>query len=225
MLDVNVNKCRAVGSVRKVLGELRQLKAEKLWKEISVGDVRTGVVKSITSYGVFVDLGGVDGMIHISELAWTRVKHPSEVVSIDDEIEVVVKSLDRDNNRISLSYRKEADNPWNMFVKDYSVGQVVEAKIYSIKPFGVFVEIIPGVDGLIHISQLSNNHIGLISDFFSVGQVVKAKIWEIDYDSKRVSLSVRALMETEARREENENLRAVEKIEGVEVSNGGVVVR
>ena len=225
VLDVNVNKYRAVGSVRKVLGELRQLEAEKLWKEISIGDIRTGVVKSITSYGVFVDLGGIDGMIHISELSWSRVKHPSEVVSVDDEIEVVVKSLDKENAKISLSYRKEADNPWNVFVKDYSVGQIVEAKIYSIKSFGVFVEIIPGVDGLIHISQLSDRHIGLISDSFSVGQVVRAKIWEIDYDSKRVSLSIRALMETEARKEENENLRAVEKIEGVEVSNGGVVVR
>ena len=225
VLDVNVNKYRAVGSVRKFLDELKQLKAEKIWKEISVGDVRTGVVKSMTGYGVFVDLGGVDGMIHISELAWNRVKHPSDVVSVGDEVEVVVKSLDKDNGKISLSYRKEADNPWNVFIKNYSVGQVVEAKIYSIKSFGIFVEVIPGVDGLIHISQLSDRHIGLISDVFSVGQVVRAKIWEIDYDSKRVSLSIRALMENEARKEANENLRAVEKIEGVEVSNGGVAVR
>ena len=225
VLEVNVNKYRAVGSVRKVLDELKQLKAEKLWKEISVGDVRTGVVKSMTGYGVFVDLGGIDGMIHISELAWNRIKHPSEIVSIGDEVEVVVKALDKENGKVSLSYRKEADNPWNVFVKNYSVGQVVEAKIYSIKSFGVFVEIIPGVDGLIHVSQLSDRHVGSISDSFSVGQVIKAKIWEIDYNSKRVSLSVRALMETEARKEENENLKAVEQIEGVEVSNGGVVVR
>ena len=225
VIDVNVNKCRAVGSVRKLLEELRQVEAEKLWKEICVGDVRTGVVKSMTNYGVFVDLGGVDGMIHISELAWSRIKHPSDIVSIGDKVEVVVKSLDKDSGKISLSYRKEADNPWNVFVKNYSVGQVVEAKVYSIKSFGAFVEIIPGVDGLIHVSQISDSHVGAVSDLLSVGQVVKARIWEIDYGARRVSLSIRALVENEAKREESENLKAVEKIEGVEVSNGGVVVR
>lgn len=219
IIDVTPSKRRAVASVRKLLNELKQVEVEKLWNEIKEGDIRTGTVKSITNYGVFVDLGGVDGMIHITELSWVKVKHPSDIVSIGDTVEVTVKDLDRENNRISLSYRKAEDDPWRIFTDKYSVGQVLDVKVFAIKQFGAFVGIMPGVDGLIHISQISNKRIDKISDVLSVGDVVKAQITDIDYDAKRVSLSMKTLLENSANEEQQKNLESVENIEGVEINS------
>lgn len=189
---------RAVGSVRSVLREERKAAEEKIWANIAVGDRFTGVVKSLTGYGAFVDIGGVDGMVHISELSWQRIKNPAEVVSVGDTVEVYVKALDPEKKKISLGYKKAEDNPWTVFLSKYSVDDVVKVKIVSMTTYGAFARIIPGVDGLIHISQIANKHVAKPQDELTVGQEVDAKITAIDEEKKRVSLSIRALLEPEA---------------------------
>lgn len=186
---------RAIGSIRSVLLEEKKAKEAKIWETIEVGMKYTGVVKSLTNYGAFVDLGGVDGMVHISELAWTRIKHPSEVVNVGDTIEVYVKDLDKEAKRISLGYKKHEDNPWEILKRDYPVGSVVKAKIVNITSYGAFARILPGIDGLIHISQIADRRIEKPQDELSIGQEVDAKIINIDFEAKRVSLSIRALLE------------------------------
>ena len=142
-----------------------------------------------------VDLGGIDGMVHISELSWKRIKHPSEVVKVGDYIEVYIKDLDKENNRISLGYKKQEDNPWEKFKANYKVGDEIDATIVSITPFGAFAQIIDGVDGLIHISQLADKRVENVKDIVSVGDVVRVKIIDIDIENKRISISMRALLE------------------------------
>ena len=193
--EVNQSRRRVVGSIRAVQAEERREKADRLWEEIETGKKYDGVVKSMTSYGVFVDIGGVDGMIHISELSWTRIKQPSEVMSVGDEVSVYVLSFDKGNRKISLGYKKSEDNPWSKFISQYSVGDIVTVKIVKMMPFGAFAEICPGVDGLIHISQITDHRIGLPSEILSDGQQVNVKITEIDMDRKKVSLSIRALLD------------------------------
>ncbi len=188
---------RAVGSIRSVLREARKEAEEKIWSSIAVGDRIKGTVKSLTSYGAFVDIGGVDGMVHISELSWARIKNPSEVVAVGDEIEVYVKALDTDKKKISLGYKKAEDNPWAIFQNTYSVDDVVKATIVSMTTYGAFARIIPGVDGLIHISQIANKHVAKPQDELTVGQEIEAKITAVDLDKKRVSLSIRALLDDE----------------------------
>ncbi len=193
VIEVNRQRRRAVGSVKAVLKEAKKAAQEKFWAEAEEGTVYNGIVKSFTQYGAFVDIGGVDGMIHISELSWKRIKHPSDVLSIGDSVEVYIKSLE--NNRISLGYKKEEDNPWAILKKTYEVGDVVDAKIVGMTAFGAFANIIPEIDGLIHISQIADKRIEKPQDVLSVGDSVKVKITDIDYDKKRVSLSIRALLE------------------------------
>lgn len=197
ILEVNERRGRALGSVRAVLAEAKKEQEEKFWSEVEVGKVYTGEVKSLTSYGAFVDLGGVDGMIHITELAWTKVKHPSEVVNVGDVVEVYVKDLDVEKHRISLGYKKDADNPWVKFEKEYHVGDVVKVKVVSFTNYGAFATIIPGIDGLIHISQIANQRVEKIGDILEIGQEVDAKIIDINFEAKRVSLSMRALLPEE----------------------------
>ena len=193
---------RAVGSIRSVLREARKEAEEKVWASIAVGDRITGTVKSLTSYGAFVDIGGVDGMVHISELSWTRIKNPAEVVSVGDEIEVYIKALDTEKKKISLGYKKAEDNPWTIFQNNYNVDDVVTVKIVSMTTYGAFARIIPGVDGLIHISQIANKHVAKPQDELTIGQEVEAKITAIDLEKKRVSLSIRVLLEPEVAAEE-----------------------
>ena len=188
---------RAIGSIRSVLREARKAAQEKIWSNIAVGDRFTGVVKSITGYGAFVDIGGVDGMVHISELSWTRIKNPSEVVNVGDTIEVYVKAIDAEKKKISLGFKRAEDNPWTIFQNKYSVDDVVSVTIVSMTSYGAFARIIPGVDGLIHISQIANKHIAKPQDELKVGQQVDAKITAIDLEKKRVSLSIRALLPDE----------------------------
>lgn len=192
---------RAVGSIRSVLREARKEAEEKLWASIEEGARYTGVVKSLTSYGAFVDIGGVDGMVHISELSWTRIKNPAEVLSVGDTIEVYVKSLDTEKKKISLGYKKAEDNPWTIFQNTYAVDDVVKATIVSMTTYGAFARIIPGIDGLIHISQIANKHVAKPQDELTVGQEVEAKITAIDLEKKRVSLSIRVLLEPEVKEE------------------------
>ena len=195
--EVNRSRKRVVGSIRAVTAEARKAAAEKIWAEIEVGKKYQGVVKSLTSYGAFVDIGGVDGMVHISELSWGRIKHPSEVVSVGDKVKVFVIGLDKENKKISLGYKREEDNPWNVFKSKYDIGSVAEVKILKFMPFGAFAEIVPGVDGLIHISQIADHRIAKPEDELEVGQVVEAKIIDINDEKKKVSLSIRALLEDE----------------------------
>lgn len=195
IIEVNEQRGKAVGSIRVVLTAEKDAAKTKFWDTVQIGDVFKGEVKSLTSYGAFVDLGGIDGMVHISELSWNKIKHPSEVVNPGDVIEVFVKALDREANRISLGYKKDEDNPWVKFEEDYKVGDVVKAKVVSITPFGAFAQIVPGVDGLIHISQIANKRVTNVKDVLSVGDEVEAKITEIDSDKKRISMSIRALLE------------------------------
>ncbi len=186
---------RVIGSARVVLRELRSAEQEKFWAEVKVGDRFTGTVKSLTGYGAFVDLGGVDGMVHISELSWERIKNPNEVVSVGDTLEVYVKAIDEEKKKISLGYKKADENPWEIFKAKYSVGDVVTAKVVSMTSYGAFAKIIAGVDGLVHISQIADRRIEKPADELKVGQEITAKIIDIDLDKKRVSLSIRALIE------------------------------
>ncbi len=186
---------RVVGSIRAVAAEERRAAQEKIWSEIEVGKKYTGTVKSLTSYGAFVDIGGVDGMVHVSELSWQRIKNPAEVVKVGDVIDVYVIALDPEKKKISLGYKTEEMNPWNQFTAKYSVGDVAPVKIVKMMTFGAFAEIVPGVDGLIHISQIANRRIGKPEDVLTVGQVVDAKIIDVDAENKRISLSIRALLE------------------------------
>ncbi len=189
------DKKRAKGSIRLVQRDERRAQEKAFWEEIEEGKIYTGVVKSMTSYGAFVDLGGVDGMVHCSELSWKRIKSPAEVVSIGDEITVYVKSYDAEKRRISLGYKTDATNPWFIFTHQYAVGDVAPVKIVSLMPFGAFAEIVDGVDGLIHISQIADHKIGKPADCLEVGQTVDAKIIDIDEANQKVSLSIRALIE------------------------------
>lgn len=185
---------RAVGSIRSVLRDKRAEQKEAFWKEAEVGKTYTGVVKSLTNYGAFVDLGGVFGMIHISELSWNRIKHPSEVVNVGDTVEVYIKDINTETNKISLGFKKAEDNPWEILNNNYPVGTVVDAKIVGMTSFGAFANIIDGIDGLIHISQIANKRIEKPQDELKIGEVVKAKITAIDFDKKRVSLSIKELL-------------------------------
>ena len=195
--EVNRQRKRVVGSIRAVTAEARKAAAEKIWAEIEVGKKYQGVVKSLTSYGAFVDIGGVDGMVHVSELSWSRIKSPADVVAVVDEIEVYVISFDPEKRKISLGYKTDETNPWTIFTTNYHVGDVCEVKIVKLMTFGAFAEIIPGIDGLIHISQIADRRIGKPEDVLSEGQTVDVKIIDIDTEKKRISLSIRALLEEE----------------------------
>ena len=196
---------RAIGSIKAVIREELKAKKEAFWAEIEVGKQYTGTVKNLTSYGAFVDLGGVDGMVHNTELSWKRIKSPAEVVNVGDTITVFVKEFDAEKKRISLGYKTEEDNPWYIFTTNYNVDDVVSCEIVNIVPFGAFARIIDGVDGLIRISQIADKRIEKIEDHLTVGQVVNAKILEINTEKHNVNLSIRALLKEEAAEEASED--------------------
>ena len=189
---------KIVGSINKVTAEANAAKREAFWSTVEVGKTYTGVVKSLTAYGAFVDVGGVDGLCHISELSWNRIKHPSEVVNVGDTIEVYVKALDTENHKVSLGYKKAEDNPWVKLQNEYPIGSVFTAPVVSITKFGAFVRILPGIDGLVHISEISNERVEKVSDVLKVGDEVKVKLLDVDFDKKRISLSMKALLNDEA---------------------------
>ena len=196
--EVNQARRRVVGSIRAVANEERREKTDQIWNEIEVGKKYTGVVKSMTSYGAFVDIGGIDGMIHVSELSWTRIHQPSDVLKIGDKIDVFVISFDKEKKKISLGYKTKEDNPWEKFVSTHNVGDALAVRIVKLMPFGAFAEIIPGVDGLIHISQITDHRIGLPSEVLKEGMTADVKITDIDQDKHKVSLSIRALLERDS---------------------------
>ena len=192
--EVNRARRRVVGSISRVTRAERAAAAEKVWAEIEDGKRYTGTVKSLTSYGAFVDIGGVDGMVHISELSWSRIKHPSEVVKVGDTVDVYVISADKEKKKISLGMKDHSQEPWTVFTSTYQVGDTANVRIVKLMTFGAFAEIVPGVDGLIHISQIADHRIDKPGDVLSEGQMVDVKITDIDYDNKKVSLSIRALL-------------------------------
>lgn len=204
---------RAVGSIRSVLRDERKAQTESFWDSVEEGKEYVGTVKSLTQYGAFVDLGGVDGMIHISELSWTRIKHPSEIVNVGDTVRVFVKSFDREKGKISLGYKRSEDNPWEIMKRDYPVGTVCDVTIVGMTAFGAFAKIISGIDGLIHISQIADKRIDKPQDVLKIGETVKAKVTEVDLEKKRVSLSIRALIEDEAPSDEATNSEEESKAE------------
>lgn len=210
--ELNQGRRRVVGSIREAQRAERRAKAEAVWNEIEVGKHYEGTVKSLTSYGAFVDIGGVDGMVHVSELTWTRINQPSDVVSVGDKLDVYVISFDKEKNKISLGHKDNTQNPWEKFNELYSVNSVADVKIVKLMPFGAFAEIVPGVDGLIHISQIADRRIGKPDEVLSEGQVVAAKITDINEETKRVSLSIRALIEGEKAVEEQDDAAAEDEV-------------
>ncbi len=202
--EVNRARRRVVGSISRIQRAERAAAAEKVWAEIEDGKHYTGVVKSLTSYGAFVDIGGVDGMVHISELSWSRIKHPSEVVKVGDTVDVYVISADKEKKKISLGMKDHSQEPWNVFTSTYQIGDTANVRIVKLMTFGAFAEIVPGVDGLIHISQIADHRIEKPGDVLAEGDKVDVKITDIDTENKKVSLSIRALLEGEAQGEESE---------------------
>ncbi len=201
--EVNRARRRVVGSIRSVQSEVREAAQKEVWENIEVGKHYSGTVKSMTSYGVFVDIGGVDGMVHISELSWSRIKHPSEVVKVGDQLDVYVISFDAEKRKISLGVKDRTQNPWDVFMKTYKVGDVVNVRVVKLMTFGAFAEVVPGVDGLIHISQIADRRIEKPGDVLSEGQTVDAKITAVDEEKQKISLSIRAIL-TPAPADENE---------------------
>ena len=195
VIEIKADRKKAYASIKAVLREERRAREDAFWASIEEGQEFDGVVRSLTSYGAFVDLGGVDGMVHNTELSWRRIKSPAEVVSVGETIHVYVKEVDHERKRISLGYKTDAMNPWNIFTEKYAEGDTAEVKIVSLMPFGAFAEIVPGVDGLIHISQIADHKITKPADELEAGQVVCAKITAIDDENHKVSLSIRALLE------------------------------
>ena len=218
--EVNRSRRRVVGSIRAVEREERDAKAAEVWESIEEGKVYEGVVKSLVSYGAFVDIGGVDGMVHISELTWARIKHPSEVVNVGDAVTVYVLSFDKEKRKISLGMKDRSQDPWTLFNEKYAVGSVLTAKVVKLMTFGAFAEIVPGVDGLIHISQLSDHRVEKPEDVVKEGQEVTVMITAIDQENKKISLSIRALLEeAQADREAEAAERAAEPDEVVATSD------
>jgi len=204
VIEMNEQRSRVVGSIKAASRFENDAARVKFWEEIAVGKKFNGEVKSIENYGVFVDLGGVDGMVHLTELTWKRVKHPKEVVNVGDRLDVVVKSYDPERKRVSLTAKSPDDNPWTLFTENYAVGDTVKATVVNITPFGAFAQIVPGIDGLIHISQISTQRVKNVGDALKVGDVVEARITELDRDKERVSISIKELLEDEAEGDSDE---------------------
>ena len=209
VIEYNPEKRKIVGSERKLAQEVKEKAMNETLSTLEVGKVVEGIVKQIMDYGVFVDIGGIDGLIHISELSWKQIKHPSEVLKVGDSVSVKVLAFDKENNKISLGYRKAEDNPWlNVGIE---VGDVVEGKVVSMKPFGAFIELSNGLEALVHISNITHVRIAKPQDVLEIGQVVKGKVLEVDTERKRIEVSIREL---EERLEDSSDSEDESQIEG-----------
>ncbi len=199
IIDINKARRKIVGSIKAILLEQKEKAMTEFWAKIDAGQKEfVGTVKTLTSFGAFVDIGGIDGLVHISELSWNHIKNPAEVVSVGDALTVTILDANRETGKISLGYKKAEDNPWEIAKEKLHVDDVVKVKIVRLVPFGAFAEIIPGIDGLIHISQIANKRIGKPQDVLSVGDEVEAMITDINWETKKVALSIRALLPEEA---------------------------
>ncbi|MHB8063465.1 MAG: bifunctional 4-hydroxy-3-methylbut-2-enyl diphosphate reductase/30S ribosomal protein S1 [Ruminiclostridium sp.] len=191
IIEINKQKRKVVGSSRILIEKNKESASSEVWNTIEIGKTYKGQVKSLMDFGAFVDIGGVDGLVHLSELSWSKIKHPSEVVKVGDEITVSVLEFDKEKKRISLGYKKQGDNPWNKAIEKYQVGNIISGKVVRLVPFGAFVEIEQGIDGLVHISQISSFRLGKPGDVLKVGQQVEAKITELNTETKKISLSIK----------------------------------
>ncbi|MGE5614238.1 MAG: 30S ribosomal protein S1, partial [Bacillota bacterium] len=191
IIEFNKQKKKIVGSRRIVLTEEKEKMEEQFWSGMEVGKKVEGTVKSLTDFGAFVDIGGIDGLVHVSELSWTKVKHPSEILKAGDKVEVTILDFDRDKKRISLGLRKEEDNPWFNAEEKYKVGDIVKGTVVRLVPFGAFIELEKGLDGLVHISQISNFRLAKPGDALKLGQEVEAKIIEVNIEAKKINLSIK----------------------------------
>lgn len=198
IIEIDKAKKRVVASRKAVLLAQEAEKKKAIWEKLTEGEVVKGIVRRLTDFGAFVDIGGVDGLVHVTDLSWGRVKHPSDVVSVNQEIDVKILSLDPEKERISLGYKQTQPRPWDVAGEKYIVGSVVEGKVVRITTFGAFVELEPGLDGLVHISQCALTRIAKVEDAVSVGDIVRVKILGVDTDAKRISLSIREVLEDEA---------------------------
>ena len=210
LIEFDEGKKKALGSIKVILNEEKKAAEDAIWATLEVGAHYNGIVKNLVPYGAFVDIGGVDGMVHNSELSWKRIKHPSVVVSVGQEIDVFIKELDVEKRRISLGYKTQENDTWFQFTQKYAVGDIVPAKIVSLMPFGAFAEVYEDVDGLIHISRISTERVNNPADVLSIGQVVNVKITEIDDENRKLALSIRAIEEAEKKAAEAE-AKAAEK--------------
>lgn len=208
---VDQRRGKAVFSRKMYLTEAKQKLMEEIWNTIGVGDIVEGAVMRFTDYGAFVDIGGIDGLLHISEISWGKLKHPQEVLKIGQTIQVKILSMNAEKGKISLGLKQTQPEPWAVIDEKYRVGDVVEGKVVQIKEYGCFVELEPGLDGLVHISEVNHKRIGNINDEFSIGDVVKAKILEIDRDNKRISLSIKETIEPPIFEEETPKAKVVEE--------------
>ena len=206
--QIKIIECSRDGGRRKVIGSIKAVKdaatnelKEKFWAEVEEGKQYTGTVKSLTKYGAFVDIGGVDGLVHMSEITWEKIKHPAEVLTVGQEIDVFVKSLDREAGKVSLGHKKEEDNPWAKFETEYPIGTIFTAKVVSITKFGAFVKILPGVDGLVHISEIAWERVEDPNAVLKVGEEVQVKLIGVDLEAKRVSLSIKQTKEAPVKEE------------------------
>ncbi|MEG0766406.1 MAG: 30S ribosomal protein S1, partial [Clostridia bacterium] len=198
IIEVDKAKKRIVCSRKAVVAEEAAAKKKEVWEKLHEGDIITGIVRRLTDFGAFVDVGGVDGLVHVTDLSWGRVKHPSEIVSPNQEIQVKILSLDAERERIQLGYKQTQPRPWDVAEEKYPTGAIVEGKVVRITTFGAFVELEPGLDGLVHISQCALTRIAKVEDAVQVGQIVRVKVLGVDVEAKRISLSIRAALEEEA---------------------------
>ena len=188
-------KTKAVFSHKEYLKDERKKLIKEIWEKLNVGDIVEGTVMRFTNYGAFVDIGGIDGLLHISEISWGKLKHPEEALSIGEKISVKILSMNEEKEKISLGLKQNTPEPWSVIDEKYEVGQVIEGKVVQIKEYGAFVELEPGLDGLVHISEVAHKRVENINNELQVGQVVNVKILEIDKDRKRISLSIRETIE------------------------------
>ncbi len=219
VIEYDPAKKKLVLSQKAILAEEQIGKREKLLESLKEGDVVKGVVRRLTNFGAFVDLGGIDGLLHVSDMAFSRVNNPSEIVSVDDEVEVQVLSIDKNKGRISLGLKQLKVNPWSVIAENYPVSSIVEGKVVRLAAFGAFVQIEDGVDALIHISQLSDSRVNKVDDVVKVGQIVKAKVIECKPEDKRISLSIRELMADSQKAEDQQALSNQEEVQDVTIGD------
>ena len=202
---------KVILSRRAVVEEEENALKEKFWSEVQEGQILKGTVRRLSNFGAFIDLGGVDGLLHISEMGWSRVRRPGDVVKVGQEVEVYVLSADKESNKISLSLKKLIPNPWESAAEKYAVGNVVTGKVVRLAPFGAFVELEDGVDGLVHISQISWSRVEKVEDALTVGQEVEAKVLDLDLENKKISLSIKETTERPQRAAEKAEEAPVEE--------------
>ena len=198
IIEIDKSKKRIVASRKAVLIAEEAEKKKHIWETLEVGSVVKGTVRRLADFGAFVDIGGVDGLVHVTDLSWGRVKHPSDVVSVGQQIDVKILNVDPERERISLSYKQTQPRPWTVAGEKYPVGSIVEGKVVRITTFGAFVELEPGLDGLVHISQCALNRIAKVEDAVNVGDIVRVKVLDVNTEAKRISLSIREACEDEA---------------------------